>query len=584
MDSSSERLKHLIEVAQGLAPADLVIRGGLVVDVHLNRLIEGSVVGLCGDRIAYLGPEEANLFGPQTRLEDLGGAFLLPGFIDAHTHLDGLFQCASFVERALPFGNTTSITETAMIAAALGSEGVDLFCQDAAGLPMRIFFLSPSLTPPFPELETSAGFDDEAFDRFIARPDVLGLGETYWPLALDGDRRPLYRFGRAQALGKSIEGHGAGLRGRRLGAYRAAGVESCHEATNGQEAKERLRLGMAMMIREGYIRREMEAVLPALGEAELDSGLVMLVTDTADPAELLTGGGMNLLLKKAVSLGLDPLRAIRLITLNPARYFNLRLLGAVVPGGLADLVAVGDLESFECLKVWAGGRLAAKNGRLVRDLDRFIYPDWTRESFKIKEVSAQTFTLPVSGRRAKVRVVAVDSETITREEIVEMDVSEGQIAPAPNRDILKAAHFDRQGLNAPALGLIRGLGLKSGAVAVSYIWDTNNLLVLGAEESEMARAANRVLEMGGGLAVAAQGRIEAEFALPIGGIIAEGDLAAGVGRMEEVEEALRRLGSTLARPLLTLQTLVFTGLPFLRLTDKGLLDVRQGRLVEVVIT
>jgi len=570
-------------VALGRRPADVVLRGGRVVDVFTRRVLSGQVVALAGRHIAYLGPDEAGLYGEQTQVHDLEEAFVLPGFIDGHTHMDSLYQCAALVSRALVFGNTTSITETAMIAGALGPEGVDLFCRDAAGLPMRIFFLSPSLTPPFPDLETSAGFDDRAFDRFIARPDVLGLGETYWPAVFNGDERPLYRFSRCQELGKTIEGHAAGARGRNLIAYRAAGVESCHEATTTEGARRRLGLGLAVQIREGYIRREMAQVLPGLDPAELDSGLISLVSDGPDPEELLFSGGLNLLLRKAVSLGVDPLRAVQMLTLNPARHFNLRRLGAVAPGFLADLIVVRDLRDFDCLKVFADGRLVAEAGELRIEVKSFDYPEWTRRSLEFGPVEPAALALPASGREVRVRVVVLAGETITRAEEVDLPVRDGQVRAAPDRDVLKMAHLDRRGRHGPAVGLVKGFGLKKGAVATSLIWDTNNVLVVGVDEADMAAAVNRLRELGGGFVVWAGGRVEAEFPLPLGGIISPADLKTIAASMKRLDQACWDLGAGRFRPFLTLQTLPFTGLPFYRLTDLGLADVRRGELVEVVL-
>ncbi len=579
-----ERLKRVIDVAKGDAPADAVIQNCRVVDVYTRRILDERVVALSGNKIAYLGPPAEGLIGPRTEVFDLDGDYLLPGLIDGHTHLDSMWLTSAFVERALPFGNTTSITEAAMIAAALGPEGVELYCREASGLPMRIFFLSPSLAPPFPELETSAGFDDDAFERFIVRPEFVGLGETYWPPAVDGDERALYRFGRCQELGKSIEGHAAGARDRRLMAYRAGGVLSCHEAVTVEDARERLALGMAVQIREGYIRREMERVLPELTEDELDSGLVMLTTDVADPTELVSGqGGMNLLLRKAVALGVDPIRAVRMAALYPARHFGLRWLGGVAPGNLADLVAVEDLTDFEVTKVWTDGRLVAENGRMLVPVERFDYPDWVRRSFDIGPASAETFELRAPGERAVVRVVELAGETITKETRTEVPVRRGRIEADPARDLLKLAHLDRRGENPPVVGLVKGVGLKSGAVATSLIWDTNNVLVVGADDHDMAGAVNRLLGLGGGFVVWADGGVRAELAMPIGGIISELSLEGLVRTMDRLEAACRRLGWPEGRPFLAMQTLAFTGLPFLRLTDRGLVDVKLREMVEFII-
>ncbi len=578
----AERMKRAMDVALGRRPADAVLRGGRIVDVHGARVVEGRVVALAGDRIAYVGPEEGDLFGPDTIIEDLDRAFLIPGLIDGHTHLDSIFTARAFAEKSIRFGNTTCVTETAMIAAALGQPGVDLFCRSAKGLPMRVYFLSPSLAPPMPEFETSAGFDERAFEEFIARPDVVGLGESCWPPVLGADPRPLARIPRARELGKSVEGHAAGAHGRKLMAYRAAGVESCHEAINIKEFRARLELGMATQIREGYIRRELEAIAPAMTPAEQASPLVQLVSDVLDPAELLDRGGLNLILKKAVGLGLDPVLAVRMMTLNPALHFNLRLLGSIVPGKLADLAVVEDLDSFECRSVWLGGQKVSQGRELMIPSEPFEYPEWAKNSFDIKKVEPKDLILKAGSPRVRARVVAVLDETITVPEEMELETKGGRVAADPGQDLALMAHLDRRGAFKPSLGLVRGTGIKEGAVAMSLIWDTCNVLVIGVNEEEMAFALNRLLELGGGLVAARSGRVEAEMPMPIGGIISPTGLEETVSLYNSAEAGVHRLGCRIKRPFLTLQVLPFTGLPFIRLTDKGLVDIRKGSMVKPI--
>ena len=578
--AGDQSMKKTLEVALGQRPADVVIRGGNIVDVHGARVLKDRVVALAGDRIAYLGPEEGSLFGPETVIEDLDGAFLIPGLIDGHTHLDSIFTAQAFAEKTIRFGNTTCISETSIMAGALGKPGVDLFCRSAKGIPLRVFFLSPSLTPPMPEFETSAGFDDQAFEEFIARPDVVGLGESYWPLVLAADPRTLFRFPRTSGLGKSVEGHAAGAHGRRLAAFRAAGVESCHEATTIKEVRARLELGLAVQIREGYIRQELEAIVPALTPAEQACHLIQLVSDVLDPEALLDRGGMNLILKKAVGLGLDPIRAVQMMTINPALHFNLRQLGSIVPGKLADLVAVEDLETFECRSVWLGGQKAAQGRELLLGSEPFEFPGWARKSFGRRRVEPEELTLEAPWERVRARVVAVHDETITLAEEMEIAPRQGRIGADPAQDLALMAVLDRKGERKPSLGLIRGAGMREGAVAMSLIWDACNILTVGADEREMAFAVNRLLELGGGLVAVRGGRVVAEMPMPVGGIISTAGFEETVSLYRSVEAGVGRLGCGLGRPFLLFQTLPFTGLPFIRLTDKGLVDIRKGVLVE----
>ena len=365
---TESEIAELIRTAKGETAADVVIAGANLVNVYTGRIEPNTCLAAKGEWIVHVGPWRRDLVGTGTLLIQARGRYLLPGYIDAHTHLDSIFTCHHYATHALKSGNTTAVTEAAMIAGAAGAEGLWGFVDEARGAAMRIFFLSPPLTPPFPEYETSAGLDRGHFERLLTEDDCLGVGETYWVRPVDLDQRALLNFASAHRLNKTIEGHAAGARDEKLSAYLAAGVSSCHEAISFDDGFERLRAGLAVMIREGYVRQEMEAVLPGL--LDYDHSRVMLVTDLASPEEMITQGTMRPLLRKAVSLGADPVDAVKMVTLNPATYFGLdRILGGLAPGRLADAVLVGDLYDFEATTVMLGGRVAAEAGRLTFEVE-----------------------------------------------------------------------------------------------------------------------------------------------------------------------------------------------------------------------
>ena len=355
---------RLVRVALGQEPAEVVIRGARLVNVFSETVEEPEAVALAGGRVASLGPELPGWVGPRTQVRQAQGQFLMPGLIDAHTHLDSIFQLGPYAELALPRGNTTAISETGMVAGAWGIGGVRAFLADAAAVSMRVFHLTPSLVPPFPAWETSAGLSSQEITGLLDDPACLGVGETYWPAVIDGDPRPRETFAASLARGKRVGGHAAGARGERLMAYAAAGVGDCHESTTAEEALERIRLGLMVQVREGIVRQEMAAVVPALRELT-DSRLVSLVTDLCPLEELVSEGAMNVLAKKAVALGVAPARAVAWCSLNPAQYYGLKGLGAVAPGYVADLVLVEDLVNFRARAVYLEGRLVAEEGRLL---------------------------------------------------------------------------------------------------------------------------------------------------------------------------------------------------------------------------
>ena len=580
---NARRVRELIVTAQGRKKAEVVIENIQLVNVYSREIHPSFSVGLSQDRIAYLGPDPDHLIGPKTQVVNGRGKYLLPGFIDAHTHLDSIFTCAAYSPYALATGNTTAITEMAMIANVLGKNGVDWFMEEAGRQPLRMFFLAPALTPPYPELETSQGLSREAFRRILKKPLVLGVGEAYWPRVAGLDPRVMSGYALAHRLKKTREGHAAGAREENLMAYTAAGTTSCHEATTLDEALERLRLGLAVMIREGFVRREFQAIAP-IARLGVDLHRVMIVSDLFDPADLVRGRGMNALLARAVELGVDPLVAVQMVTRNVADYYGLRDLGGVAPGKLADLVLVEDLREFECLQVWVGGRLAVDQGRPLLSPDPFVYPPEARRSFSLPRIEPGILALPAPQPETTVRVVKAVGPTITRESAARLVSQKGFLEADPRQDVLKMAVFQRfDALPRPALGFAQGIGLKKGAVATSMGWDANNLLVIGVSDREMALAVNRLLDLAGGLVVAAGEQVLAEMPLPIMGLISEEPLPALQRQIEAVEQAFRTLGSDLERPFLTLQTFCFTGLPFIRLTDKGLADIRQKKFLDLVV-
>jgi len=581
---SSGRIEKLMAVAASRRPAEKIIRNVNLVNVHLPRIEEDVSLALAQGRIAAVGKDLDRLAGPKTEIIDGRDRLVLPGLIDAHTHLDSIFSVREFAALALLSGHTTAVSETAMIANAAGRAGVEAFMAEASDLPFRVFFLAPPLVPPFPRLETSAGLDLADFKRILKRRDVLGVGETYWRPALDLEPRTTRRFAAAQALGKTLEGHAAGARNLNLQAYRAGGVSSCHEATTPEEVMERLALGLTVLIREGYIRSELPAMAPLARRRDLDTRRLVLVTDLASPEMLLHSGVMIELVRRAAAVGFDPLQAVQMATLNPADYFGLTALGRLDPGALADLVLVDDLKTLKVETVLADGRVVAHQGLLTVALPEPAYPPDLYRSFQLDKVDPKDFRLTAPPGTTKARAVAVASETITREALVDIKASRGRVAADPERDLVKIAVFNKhESRPTGRIGLAAGLGLKAGAVAASLLWDTNNILCAGVTDREMALAVNRLLELRGGLVVVRGQRVLAEMPLPVGGVISDKPLSDIFREWAAVEEAIHALGSRLSRPFLTFQTFCFTGLPFLRLTDKGLVDVRQGRLVDIFL-
>jgi adenine deaminase len=583
-EQNKEEIQRIINTALGKEKADLVLHDGALVNVYTDEIQQNCSVAIKGRRICSVGEDLSRLIGDSTRVIDARGKHITPGFIDPHTHLDSIFQCAEYARYAVPHGNTTAITESSMIANAGGLQGVRWFIEDSRDLPLRIYILAPSLVPPLPALETSAAFSLDDFQEIITKDFCLGIGESYWPQVVERDERALERYAMAQTLGKTREGHGAGARGERLIAYCAAGTTSCHEAITADEALARLRLGMAVMVREGSIRQELKAIAE-IKDRGVDLRRMMLCTDLADPQMLIPEGCMDELVRRAITYGFDPVIAIQMATVNPADYYGLHDLGGIGPGKIADLLLLSDLTGVAVATVIKDGVVVAEAGELVADLPRYHYPKQAYHTFSLEEVTEADFRIPSASDTALVRVIDVVNETITREQRAQLQARQGNLTADPGQDIIKMAHLSRRDAHPrPALGFVHGLGIKEGAVATSLIWDTCNILVIGATEQEMAFAVNRLLEHQGGFIVVKAGETIAEFPLPVCGTISDQPLEAIARQMTEVQEGCRALGCSILRPFITFQTLPFTGLPHLRLTDKGLVDIKKRAFVDLVVS
>ncbi len=586
MDSGMDlgAMEALIDVVMGMESADLVVRNGKVVNVYTGEILNGQSVAVKKNRIAYVGQEIEAMIGDKTRVIDAAGQYITPGLIDGHNHVDVVCRCSEFVRCVLPRGTTTVVTETSAITNALGLDGLNWFIADARCQPMRFYFLAPPLVPPYPGFETSRDFRFKDFQKLMAMNCVVGVGETYWPRVLEKDHRVLRQYGEALRRSKVLDGHAAGAKSHKLQAYAAAGTSSCHESVTSEEVLEKLRLGIYVMAREGFIRQDLEAIC-SIKDQPIDFRRMSLVSDTMSPRMMLKEGLMNGLAKKAVSLGLDPVRTLQMTSFNAAERYGMRDLGGIAPGKLADILVIKDLREFDCTWVVLDGEVVAHEGGLTRDVGSAPYPSEFCESIKIPSVHMEDFRVPASELKVKVQVVRTLNETITDGIIEELRTIEGNVVSDPGRDILKMTVINKGSETLDrSLGFVQGIGLKRGGLATSLIWDTYNVLGLGVSDEDIARAINRLGEIQGGVVVTEGEKIIAELALPIGGVISDLSMDGIAEKIDQIDEACRKLGSSLVRPYLTVQTLAFTGLPFLRLTDKGLFDLRKKQLIDVIIS
>jgi adenine deaminase len=564
-------LAWLISVARGELPADLILTNARVVNVF-NGEIETGNVAICGDRIAGVGD-----YRQGKDVLDLDGRYLAPGLINGHTHLESsMLDVGQYARAVVPRGTLAVVTDLHEIANVCGLEGMRYVLDCARRLPFDLFLQAPSCVPAT-DLETSgASLDAAAIRKVLRWRGVTGLGEVMnFPGVLAGDAGVLSKI--ALAHGKIVDGHAPGVTGPDLSAYIAAGIRSDHESVSLEEAREKLRRGMYVMIREGSSEKNLEALLPLVTDKTYQRCL--FVVDDRSCVDLLQDGDIDAVVRRSIDLGLDPVRAIQLATINPAEYFRLDSLGAVAPGYMANLIALGDMAEFRADMVFYRGRLVAKEGKslfpVYRPRRRRL-----RQTVNIRPFDIGALRLAPSGE-AMLVIEVVPGQIVTRKVRERVRVVDGAVAADIERDILKLVVVERHRATGNiGLGLVRGFGLKQGALASSVAHDAHNVIAVGTGDVDIFNAIKEIERIEGGLAVASSGRVLDSLPLQVAGLLSDEPLETVVDRLGKLERLAGDLGTRLVSPFSTLSFLALPVIPELRLTDRGLVDVNAFRLVK----
>lgn len=576
--------RSLVAVALGRRPADLVVRGGRLASVYTGELLDGWGVAVAGSRIALIGPEADERIGPETVVVEARGDVIVPGYIESHAHLDHLHRLDSYLAAAIPTGLTTLVTETSVLAAVAGRPAVETFLGTFPSLPITVFATAPVIAYLLGDRgDGRPPIDEEEMARLLEEPAVLGLGETYWPAALEGRDGLPRLIAKAESLGKTVEGHSAGARGAKLAAFAAAGPTSCHEPISLEQVQARLRLGLFTMVRDGSIRRDTGAL--AGGLAGPATRRLILASDTVWAPDLLERGYLDEAARQAVKMGLSPMQALQALTLTPAEHFRLDgRLGGLAPGRQADILLLPELAAFRPRLVIAQGRPVAEEGRMLVAVPAPGPGEAALPGARLPPAfGPDTLAVPASAERVTIRIIHFAGEILTEERAGDLQATGGLLRAGPEADLLKVVVLDRHGRGQVARGFVSGFGLRDGALACSLSFDTSNLVLLGAGDEAMLLAATRMQALGGGVVVAAGGRIVAELPLPLGGVASAAPMGILAGELRAVNRALHDLGCVRANPLLSAQVLTFTAIPALRIRERGLWDVRRNRVVPLCL-
>ncbi len=566
------KLEKIIKVARGLEKADLVIKNANIINVLSEEIHKGDIAIsdgiIAGIKEGYDGGKEI----------DANGAFVSPAFIDGHVHLESsMLLPHEFAKAVVPCGTTTVITDPHEISNVLGLHGISYMHEAVKNLPLNVYTMLPSCVPATP-YETS-GFDLNSYDLalLIDSPWVLGIAEMMnYSGLLNLDKNVLAKLELAKSKGKRIDGHAPFLSGKDLCAYAASGVKSDHECTNPDEAKEKIRLGMYIMIREGTAAKDLDALIPVLKEK--NTRKCMFVTDDRHPRDLKVH--INDMVRRAVDAGVDVIKAVQIGSLNTAEYFGLKNQGAIAPGYRADMLILPDLKTFKPDMVIKDGKIVAKEGELLKTSVKFEKPS-VRSSINVRWIEKKDFEIKGTSKFVNT-IEIIPHQLVTKSSVCEAKFENGFLNSNTETDTLKILVMERHRATGNiGKGFVKGFNLKSGAIASTVAHDSHNMIIVGTNDFDMYTAAVELVKMQGGKVVVKDGKIIAKLPLPIAGLISDKDFDYVVKHCEELNNAAKELGCTLDDAFMTMSFLSLPVIPELKITDKGLFSTKKWDFVKI---
>lgn len=580
----------LIRVALGQEPADLIVKGGKLINVFTGEIYETDIA-ISGKQFASIGPVPESCYGAKTKVIDAKGIYLAPGFIDAHIHFESsMLTFTEFAKMIVKHGTTSVASDLMEVAIVSGLEGMKEIMDEAASTPVKLFYPVPAFMEENGLQTTGSTLHGTMIDELIELPDSVGLAEVLAPPILAGSPASAHMLELARRHHKTAEGHAPALLGEKLNAYASAGINSDHESTNKEEALQKMRCGLRVLMREGSASTDLRPCLKALLDNNINPRFCSMVSDDIDALHISRYGHLDHKVRIAISEGLDPVQAIQMVTINPAESFHLAdKIGSIAPGRMADMVFISSLEECKVEKVISNGELVVDGHELVKEIKAPAYTGAVMNTIKLsRRIKGEDLVLSIDRkyRKAKVHVIGASRDTLLTESLeAELDVVDGEIMPDSMSDVLRIACVERYGKSGNiGKSFVKNFGLKHGAIALSVGHDHHNITVIGSDKNDMALAVNRIAELQGGFVLVDGGEVLGEIPLPICGLLSVNEGEAVAAELARMLDILKGLGCDIPSPNVTLSFITLIFIPFLGITDQGLFDVVQFKIIDPVIS
>ena len=582
----SSSIQTLNAVAIGDKAADLVLENCSLVNVYTGEILPETQVAISKDRIAYVGEDASHTKGKKTVVINLEKKFITPGFADSHIHIDQFFSPAEFVKKSLLCGVTSLFADSVDIVSTCGFSGFKEFIKMTSGLPARFFHVVPGGTPVDRKFSHVKSLSPTEEKSALRMPGVLGLGEVFsWTKVTKRDSKTMKTLSTMLENNCVINGHTAGMSGKKLNAYVSSGILSCHEPINFEQVIERLRLGMWIMIREGSIRRDIKDIIPLVLANKTNKDRLMFCSDGLDPIDITKFGHIDHCIREAVKLGLNLTDAISMASKNCFDYYNMGMdLGGIAPGKLADILVFDDLMKLKPKKIFVGGMLVLSNGTIVSKIKKHPVPKWMTKTVKLNKFTEDNFSIKSHSDLVDVNVIDMKTEIITKKGHETLSVKDENVIPSYDRDVWKVAAFDRTfGSTKHAVGFLKNFGPRIGAFASTWSFHENNMIVIGSNEKDMAIAANSLLRTQGGMVVVYKGKILSSMPLQMAGIMSTDSFEKTSKNFSDINNMLLDSGCKFKKPHLIPLFLPFLALPEIRILHQGIIDVKSRSFLKTIV-